>query len=86
MVFDNSKIAGIAIFGTERQRKRLEQRLYIDEGLNRDTGTAEGSKPDAGDLPEKGKAPTQGGNGSVSDPADPARARRSASRRGSRRP
>jgi len=39
--------------------------VYIDEGLNTDTGTAEGSKPRPETLPEKGKAPTQGGNGSV---------------------
>ena len=66
VVFDNSKIAGISILSVTDVNGTPEQKLYVDEGLNRDTGTAEGSKPDPGSLPEKGKSPTQGGNGSVS--------------------
>jgi hypothetical protein len=66
VVFDNSKIAGISILSVTDVNGTPEQRLYVDEGLNRDVAGAEGSKPDPGDLPEKGKSPTQGGNGSVS--------------------
>ena len=66
VVFDNSKIAGLAIFATTDDAGTSTQNLYVDEGLNRDTGTPEGSKPRPETLPEKGKAPTKGGNGSVS--------------------
>jgi hypothetical protein len=57
--FDNSKIVGIAVVAAATEGGG-EQKLVIDEGLNRPSGGAAGTDgmPSADQLPEGGKAPT----------------------------
>jgi hypothetical protein len=78
-IFDNSKIAGIGIVAVATEGGG-DQRLIVDEGLNRPTsaGPGTGGMPTADQLPPGGKAPT-GTTGTSTTPSISTQAIRSSS-------